>query len=425
MKPYDEASCQKIISFWKGAGLSDFAICGWLSNWLIESGFRSDNAQNSKMNAWGITDEEYVQRVDDGTWISPDEKHADFAHDGCGMGLVQWTSSGRKQGLWDYVRKNSKSIADFQSQLDYAYIEYTSPSYKKTKEGLEAAQSAYDAAIVIMTTFEKPASMNDPVKQKERGDLAEEFYQKYFAGDQPQPQPKHIILALSAGHYLYRSGKRCDKSLDPDETREWVLNARVADMLTNLLSKYDGIEIVRLDDPTGETPTSLEERAKRSDAHHADFYLAIHHNAAKELFNGGGVVVYHYPTDKNKAQATALYNDVVSANGLVGNRSIPIVATTDLYEVAAPAADSILLENGFMNSTVDTPIILTPEFAQKTAQGLCKFFVDYFGLKLKENGNANDLIQEIKSIRNNIRALEVNLDQKLMELEEVINGNNG
>lgn len=423
MKPYDEASCQKIISFWKGAGLSDFAICGWLSNWLIESGFRSDNAQNSKMNAWGITDEEYVQRVDDGTWISPDEKHADFAHDGCGMGLVQWTSSGRKQGLWDYVRKNSKSIADFQSQLDYAYIEYTSPSYKKTKEGLEAAQSAYDAAIVIMTTFEKPASMNDPAKQKERGDLAEEFYQKYFS-EEPTPK-KHIILALSAGHYLYTAGKRCDKSLDPNETHEWVLNARIADMLTNLLSRYADIEILRLDDPTGETPTSLKERSDKSDLHNADFYLAIHHNAAKELFNGGGVVVYHYPTDRNKEQATKLYNDVVSANGLVGNRSNPVVAIDSLWEVCAPKADSLLLENGFMNSTVDTPIILTKEFAQKTAQGLCKFFVDYFGLKLKENGNANDLIQEIKSIRNNMRALENELDQKIIELEGVINGNDG
>ena len=423
MKPYDEASCQKIIAFWKGAGLSDFAICGWLSNWLIESGFRSDNAQNSKMNAWGITDEEYVQRVDDGTWVSPDEKHADFAHDGCGMGLVQWTSSGRKQGLWDYVRKNSKSIADFQSQLDYAYIEYTSSSYKKTKEGLEAAQSAYDAAIVIMTTYEKPASMNDPVKQKERGDLAEEFYQKYFS-EEPTPK-KHIILALSAGHYLYTAGKRCDKSLDPNETHEWVLNARIADMLTNMLSKYANIEILRLDDPTGETPTSLKERSDKSDLHNADFYLAIHHNAAKELFNGGGVVVYHYPTDRNKEQATKLYNDVVSANGLVGNRSNPVVATDSLWEVCAPKADSLLLENGFMNSTVDTPIILTPEFAQKTAQGLCKFFVDYFGLELKENGNVNDLIQEIKSIRNNMNALGVELDKKLLELEDAVNGNNG
>lgn len=418
MKPYDEASCQKIISFWKGAGLSDFAICGWLSNWLIESGFRSNNMQNSYegKEPYYWNDDTYTAAIDDGSY-------ANFAGDHIGYGIVQWTSSGRKQGLLDHLKGRGLSIADFQGQLDYAYVEYTSPSYKKTKEGLEAAQSAYDAAIVIMTTFEKPASMNDPVKQKERGDLAEEFYQKYFS-EEPQPK-KHIILALSAGHYLYTAGKRCDKSLDPNETHEWVLNARIADMLTNLLSRYADIEILRLDDPTGETPTPLKERSDKSDLHNADFYLAIHHNAAKELFNGGGVVVYHYPTDKNKAQAIALYNDVVSANGLVGNRSNPIVATDSLWEVCAPKADSILLENGFMNSTVDTPIILTKEFAEKTANGLCKFFVDYFGLQLKENGNVNDLIQEIKSIRNNMNALGVELDKKLLELEDAVNGNNG
>lgn len=418
MKPYDEALCQRIISFWKGAGLSDFAICGWLSNWLIESGFRSNNMQNSYegKEPYYWNDDTYTAAIDDGSY-------AGFPADHIGYGLTQWTSSGRKQGLLDHLKSRGLSIADFQGQLDYAYVEYTSPSYKKTKEGLEDAQSAYDAAIVIMTTFEKPASMNDPAKQKERGDLAEEFYQKYFS-EEPTPK-KHIILALSAGHYLYTPGKRCDKSLDPNETHEWVLNARIADMLTNLLSKYADIEILRLDDPTGETPTSLKERSDKSDLHNADFYLAIHHNAAKELFNGGGVVVYHYPTDRNKEQATKLYNDVVSANGLVGNRSNPIVATDSLWEVSVPKADSILLENGFMNSTVDTPIILTKEFAEKTANGLCKFFVDYFGLELKENGNVNDLIQEIKSIRNNMNALGVELDKKLLELEDAVNGNNG
>lgn len=418
MKPYDEASCQKIIAFWKGAGLSDFAICGWLSNWLIESGFRSNNMQNSYegKEPYYWNDDTYTAAIDDGSY-------ANFGGDHIGYGLAQWTSSGRKQGLLDHLKGRGLSIADFQGQLDYAYVEYTSPSYKKTKEGLEAAQSAYDAAIVIMTTYEKPASMNDPAKQKERGDLAEEFYQKYFF-EEPTPK-KHIILALSAGHYLYTAGKRCDKSLDPNETHEWVLNARIADMLTNLLSRYADIEILRLDDPTGETPTSLKERSDKSDLHNADFYLAIHHNAAKELFNGGGVVVYHYPTDRNKEQATKLYNDVVSANGLVGNRSNPVVATDSLWEVCVPKADSLLLENGFMNSTVDTPIILTKEFAEKTANGLCKFFVDYFGLELKENGNVNDLIQEIKSIRNNMNALGVELDKKLLELEDAVNGNNG
>lgn len=417
MKPYDEANAQAIMNFWSGK-INEYAICGFLANWNIESNLRSNNAQNSYMNKWGITDEEYVAKVDAGIWVSPEGN--DFAHDHCGMGLSQWTSQGRKGGIWDYARKTARSIGDMQMQLEYAEIELTSSSFKKTREGLENCQSAGEAAVIIMTTYEKPASMDDPAKQKIRADEAEEFYQKYYGGVTPTPVKKNRLLALSAGHYLYTAGKRCAKEIDPLETREWVLNARIADKLTEKLSKYDGVEVLRLDDPTGEIPIKIEERAKISDEHNADFYLAIHHNAGINLGNGGGVVVYHYPLDRNKAQATELYNDVVNANGLRGNRSRPIVETNELYEVCAPQADSILLENGFMDSWTDTPIILTDQFAENTARGLAKFFIDYWKLELKPESPAQDILNKIESVRNNIKALEAQVDELLEQLRSIV-----
>ena len=36
-------------------------------------------------------------------------------------------------------------------------------------------------------------------------------------------------IAYCAGHYINTPGKRLPKELDIDETREWVLNDRVAD----------------------------------------------------------------------------------------------------------------------------------------------------------------------------------------------------
>lgn len=414
MKPYDEKNADAVVDFWLGK-INNYAICGWLANWNIESNLRSDNMQNSYMKKWGITDEEYIKAVDAGTWVSPDGK--DFAHDGCGAGLSQWTSSGRKAGILDYARSKAKSIADMQMQMEYAEIELNSKSFAKTREGLESCTSPSEAAIIIMTTYEKPAGKDDPAKQKIRADEAEQFYQIYFGG---VPVKKNKVLALSAGHYLYTPGKRCAKQIDPLETREWVLNSRIADMLTNELSRYKDIEIVRLDDPTGETPIKIEERAKISDQMKANFYLAIHHNAGINLGSGGGVVVYHYPLERNKEQATLLYNDVVEANGLRGNRATPIVETTSLYEVSAPQADSILLENGFMDSTTDTPIILTEAFAERTAKGLCKFFVDYWKLEKKDDKTASDLLAEIESIHNNIRSLSDELQSKLEELRSLI-----
>lgn len=419
MKPYDEANALAVMNFWAGK-INEYAICGFLANWNIESNLRSNNAQNSYMNKWGLTDEEYTVKVDSGLWLTPDDEHRDFAHDRCGYGLAQWTSAGRKQGLWDYARRTAKSIGDMQMQLEYAEIELNSSSFKKTREGLEGCQSAGEAAVIIMTTYEKPASMDDPAKQKIRADEAEEFYQKYYGGVTPTPVKKNRLLALSAGHYLYTAGKRCAKQIDPLETREWVLNARIADKLTEMLSKYDGIEVLRLDDPTGEIPIKIEERARISDEHNADFYLAIHHNAGINLGNGGGVVVYHYPLERNKAQATELYNDVVNANGLRGNRSRPIVETNELYEVCAPQADSILLENGFMDSWTDTPIILTDQFAENTAKGLLKFFIDYWKLEVKPESPAQDILNKIESVRNNIKALEAQVDELLEQLRSIV-----
>ena len=412
MKPYREEDALAVMNFWAGK-LNEYAICGWLANWNTEANLRSDNMQNKYegKEPYFWNDEKYTKAVNDGSYT-------EFAVDKIGYGLAQWTSSGRKQGLWDYARKTARSIGDRQMQLEYAEVELNSKSFAKTREGLENCTSPSDAAIIIMTTYEKPASKDDPAKQKIRADEAEEFYQKYYGGS--EPVKKNKLLALSAGHYLYTAGKRCAKQIDPLETREWVLNARIADMLTDMLMKYDGVEILRLDDPTGETPIKIEERAQMSDSHNADFYLAIHHNAGINLGNGGGVVVYHYPLERNLEQATLLYNDVVNANGLRGNRSRPIVSTTELYEVSAPKADSILLENGFMDSTTDTPIILTEQFAQNTAKGIAKFFIDYWKLELKPESPAQDILNKIESVRNNIKALEAEVDELLNELRSIV-----
>ena len=39
------------------------------------------------------------------------------------------------------------------------------------------------------------------------------------------------VIALDAGHGMGTAGKRCLKSIDPNQTREWFLNDRIADMV--------------------------------------------------------------------------------------------------------------------------------------------------------------------------------------------------
>ena len=168
-------------------------------------------------------------------------------------------------------------------------------------------------------------------------------------------------IALTAGHYRYTAGKRCIKSLDPSETREWVLNDRIADKIEKLLAtNYTGYELIRTDDTTGETGNTLEERTGMANDFGADFYLSIHHNAGIEGGKGGGIVAY---VRKNASAVAvewqkALYNALIAATGLKGNRATPL-AQENFQECILTKMPAVLLELGFMDSQTDVPVIMS------------------------------------------------------------------
>lgn len=183
-------------------------------------------------------------------------------------------------------------------------------------------------------------------------------------------------IALTAGHYLGTAGKRCLKKLDPNETREWVLNDRIADKVENLLKGYTGYELIRTDDTTGKTDISLATRTSVANNFKADFYLSIHHNAGINGGSGGGIVAYVY----TKASAEAiewqkdLYNALIAKTGLKGNRSNPL-PKANLHEVRETKMPAVLLELGFMDSKTDVPIILTEDYANKCAEAIVEVLV--------------------------------------------------
>lgn len=183
-------------------------------------------------------------------------------------------------------------------------------------------------------------------------------------------------LAINAGHYYYTSGKRCLKSLDPKETREWTLNDRIVDKVEKLLSSYEGIKIFRLDDTTGKKGISIEDRVAKANKEKVDFYLSIHHNAGINGGKGGGIVAYTYTkVDKTtKEWQKDLYNSLIKNTGLKGNRSNPL-ATANLYECRVTAMPCVLLECGFMDSSTDVPVILSENFATKAAEAIVDVIV--------------------------------------------------
>lgn len=193
-------------------------------------------------------------------------------------------------------------------------------------------------------------------------------------------------LALSAGHGKYTAGKRCLKPLDPNETREWVLNDRIADKLEGILANYDGIEILRVDDTTGEEDVTLASRSTSANNFGADFYLSIHHNAGINGGSGGGIVAYVYTNASQKSieWQKELYNTLIAKTGLKGNRSSPL-ATANFHEVREPYMPAVLLELGFMDSSTDVPIILTDNFATQCADACAEVIVKMAELTKKQS----------------------------------------
>lgn len=181
-------------------------------------------------------------------------------------------------------------------------------------------------------------------------------------------------LALNAGHGYNTPGKRCDKSLDPKETREYVLNKRICDLIEKGLANYDGIEVLRIDDGS---EMSITARARKANAWGADFYLAIHHNAGIYGGKGGGIVAFVYLKvgDTTKQWQSDLYNACIRYTGLKGNRAHPQQAA-DFGELRETSMPAVLMECGFMDSPEDTPIILTSEFAAKIAAACIEVIVD-------------------------------------------------
>ena len=193
---------------------------------------------------------------------------------------------------------------------------------------------------------------------------------------------KEIIVALDAGHGYNTLGKRCMKSIDPNQTREWWMNDRIIDKVEKKLANYN-VKIIRVDDTTGKSDVSLANRVKKANNEKADVYISMHHNAGINGGNGGGTMVFYYSSKAVRAtQAKTLYDLIVGETKLVGNRSEK-VKNYGFYVIKHTNMPAFLVENGFMDSKTDVPIILTDSHAEKTATAVVKFLEREFGMTKK------------------------------------------
>ena len=189
-----------------------------------------------------------------------------------------------------------------------------------------------------------------------------------------------VKIALDAGHGRFTPGKRCWKAIDPNETREWVLNSRIASYVETHLERC-GVTTMRVDDTTGQTDVSLSKRVQKANNWGADLYLSFHANAGIRGKRGGGIANYSHTGSRRSAKLRdILYKHMIAETELKGNRSNPCT-TANFYVIRKTTMAACLMECGFMDSLDDTPIILTDDFARKCALGIAKGACEYLGIK--------------------------------------------
>ncbi|MBC5637846.1 LysM peptidoglycan-binding domain-containing protein [Ornithinibacillus sp. BX22] len=189
-------------------------------------------------------------------------------------------------------------------------------------------------------------------------------------------------IALDAGHGMNTPGKRT-----PDGEREWYFNNKVVVAATRYLNEYENAIIIRLDDPTGNTDVSLTARTNKANSEGADILVSYHHNAnTGQWGTWTGTETYHYPgSSTGLALARKIHPAIVGAMGL-RDRGIKSENFHMLRESNMPA---ILIEGGFMDSTIDIVKMRDDIVMDRTGKALADAIASHFGLRRKDNGGTN------------------------------------
>ena len=151
-------------------GANFFGAAGLMGNLYAESGLRSNNLQNTYSKQFGMSDEEYTEAVDNGTYTN-------FVGDKAGYGLAQWTYWTRKQNLLTYAVETNRSIGNCVMQCEFL-IKELKESYKSVWNTLCNATSVLEASNAVLLKFEKPADQSEKAKVKRAG-YGETYYKLY------------------------------------------------------------------------------------------------------------------------------------------------------------------------------------------------------------------------------------------------------
>lgn len=195
-------------------------------------------------------------------------------------------------------------------------------------------------------------------------------------------------IAWVGGHGKNTPGKR-----SPNDEREWEFNNKVVEAGMAYLARFENVQQVRVDDPSGNVDVSLETRTNKANQLNVDLYLSCHHNALSGKWgNHGGVETFVHPdaSKESKEIAALIHPKVVNSMGLQ-DRGLRTANFHELRETNMPA---VLVEGGFMDSRIDIKQMRDDRRLKSQGEAIAKGVAEYFNLKLK----VSDTPPEVKGV---------------------------
>lgn len=162
-----------LYGFLKAKGMNDFAVSGIIGNLYAESGLRPNNLQDSFEKRLQLSDEDYTESVDTGAY-------QEFASDGAGYGIAQWTYWKRKEKLYNLSKELGKSVGSLDVQEEMLWRELKE-SYSQLLVILETVKSVREASDAFLFQFERPLDQSESVQIKRAG-FAQSVYDRHAQG---------------------------------------------------------------------------------------------------------------------------------------------------------------------------------------------------------------------------------------------------
>lgn len=153
------------------------AAAGIMGNLYYESHLLSQAVETIGKAPEEYVDIDYIADLENGTC-------PEFAEDGRGFGLAQWTYAPRKLRLQEIAETSERSVGDLGVQL---YLLSEELEKFNMMYRLQTAGSIRFASDYFLVNFENPSDQSESVKQ-ERAEKGQYFYDKHT-----KPQPKEAV----------------------------------------------------------------------------------------------------------------------------------------------------------------------------------------------------------------------------------------